>query len=207
MKFLKENWMTILLSLFLIVVGILLLINPSSFGIIIIKAIGILLIIFGIFDIIKYFRTEPAEASKGSSFAFGTMMITLGLFCILGSQWFVDVFPILAVLYGLLQILIGFRKLQRTVDALRLKTPMWYLRAISAGITLLFGFLIAFNPYMTFISIWVFTALTMVIEGVFDAVILIMMLKQNKGARTDAPAAVPAEKAPAEQTQPEQTQA
>ncbi len=179
MKFLKENWLSILLALFLIAGGILLLINPAVYGIFFIKIIGVLLILLGVFDIIKYFRAKPEEAAKGSAFSFGAMMITIGCFCILGSQWFIDVFPILAVLYGLVQVLIGFRELQRTMDALRMKKPLWQLRAISAGISLLFGFLIAFNPYMTIMSIWVFTGITMLVEGVFDAVILVMQLKKK----------------------------
>jgi len=53
-----------------------------------------------------------------------------------------------------------------------------YLKAISAGISLLFGFIIVLNPAMTFMSIWVFTGITLIIEGVFDAVSL--FLQQNK---------------------------
>ena len=87
-------------------------------------------------------------------------------------------FPVLAVLYGLFQVLIGFRKLQRMVDALRLGRSLWWLRAISAGITLLFGFLIAFNPTMTMMSVWVFTGITLIIEGIFDAVLLYATYKK-----------------------------
>lgn len=179
MKFLKENWTSILTILFMIVVGILLLVNPATFGVVIIKIVGVLLAVLGVYDLIKYFRAKPEEAAKGTAFYSGAILITVGLFCFFGSDWFVDVFPVLAVLYGLFQVLIGFRKLQRTVDALRMKQPMWYLKAISAGISLLFGFLIAFNPNMTMMSIWVFTGVTMIIEGVFDAVALGMQIKKQ----------------------------
>lgn len=179
MKFLKENWSSILTIIFLIVVGILLLVNPATFGVIIIKIVGVLLAALGVYDLIKYFRAKPEEAAKGTAFNSGAILITVGLFCFFGSDWFVDVFPVLAVLYGLFQVLIGFRKLQQSVDALRMKQPMWYLKAISAGISLLFGFLIAFNPNMTMMSIWVFTGVTMIIEGVFDAVALGMQIKNQ----------------------------
>ena len=85
----------------------------------------------------------------------------------------------LAVLYGLFQILIGFRKAQRTVDALRTKNPLWYLKVISTGISLLFGFIIVLNPGMAFMSIWVFTGITMILEGVFDAVSLFLQQKKT----------------------------
>lgn len=182
MKFLKENGTSLLTILFLIVVGILLLVNPSVYGIAIIKIVGLLLAVLGVFDLIKYFRAKPEEAAKGTAFYSGALMVTLGFFCIFGSKWFVNAFPVLAVLYGLFQVLLGFRKLQRTVDALRIKQPLWYIKAISAGLSLLAGFLIAFNPNMAWISIWVFTGVTMIVEGVIDAVAL--GLQQKKAQKT-----------------------
>lgn len=178
MKFIKENLNALLTILFLVLIGILLLVDPATFGITIIKVAGILFAALGVFDLVKYFKADPAEAAKGQGFSSGVTMISIGCFCFFGSGWFKDVFPVLAVLYGLFQILIGFRKAQRTVDALRTKNPLWYLKAISAGISLLFGFIIVLNPAMTFMSIWVFTGITLIIEGVFDAVSL--FLQQNK---------------------------
>ena len=178
MKFIKENVNALLTILFLILIGILLLVDPATFGITIIKVAGVLFVALGVFDLVKYFRAEPSEAAKGQGFSSGAAMISIGCFCFFGSGWFKDAFPVLAVLYGLFQILIGFRIAQRTVDALRTKRPMWYLKAISAGISLLFGFIIVLNPGMTFMSIWVFTGITLIIEGVFDAASLFLHQKK-----------------------------
>ena len=60
------------------------------------------------------------------------------------------------------------------VDALRMKQNVWVMKAISTGITLIFGFVIVFNPNMTMMSVWVFTGLTMLLEGIFDAVALFL---------------------------------
>ena len=178
MKFIKENLNALLTILFLVLIGILLLVNPATFGVTIIKVAGVLFAALGVFDLVKYFRAAPAEAAKGQGLSSGVTMVSIGCFCFFGSGWFKDAFPVLAVLYGLFQILIGFRKSQRMVDALRMKQPLWYLRAISAGITLLFGFIIVLNPGMTFMSIWVFTGLTLIIEGVFDAAALFLQQKK-----------------------------
>ena len=188
MKFLKENWSFILTMIFLIVVGILILADPATFGLIVIKVAGGVLALLGIYDIIKYFRAKPEEAAQGQNFASGTLMITLGCFCIFGTKWFVDTFPVLAVLYGLFQVLIGFRKLQYTVDALRLKLSLWYLLAISACVSMIFGFIIVCNPELAFMAIWVFTGITMIIEGILDAVILVMQFKLTKHANSCTPA-------------------
>ena len=180
MKFLKENWSSCLTVVFLIVVGVLLLVDPATYSVVILKVAGILLAALGVYDILKYFRAKPEEAAKGSGFYSGAIMITAGLFCVFGGKWYQDVFPVLAVLFGVFQILIGYRKLQQMVDALRMKKALWWMKAISAGISLLFGFIITASPYMKLMSIWVFTGLTMIIEGVFDAVGMFMQNRSKK---------------------------
>lgn len=58
MKYLKEKWSAILISLFLVVVGILLLVNPSQFASVVLKLAGAVLILRGLWDLIKYFRAD-----------------------------------------------------------------------------------------------------------------------------------------------------
>ena len=180
MNIIRKNWALLLTAIFSIVVGVLLLVNPVFYAIAMIKVAGVLFVVLGIIDIVKYFRTDPQEAAKGSAFYSGSIMIAAGVFCLFESGWFVGVFPVLAVLYGLFQILIGFRKLQRMVDALRVKQELWYLKAISSGITLLFGFLIIFNPGMTMMSVWVFTGITLIIEGILDGTLIFMQVQKQK---------------------------
>ena len=48
-------------------------------------------------------------------------MITAGVFCLFSGNRFKEAFPLLVVLYGVFQVLLGYRKLQRMVDALRMK--------------------------------------------------------------------------------------
>ena len=128
----------------------------------------------GIYDMIKYFRANPMEGMKGSGFFSGLALIAAGCFRFLKTGWFLHAFPVLAVIYGVFQILLGFRKLQRVVDALRLKLAGWQLLAISAVITLIFGFWIIANPNMAWIGIWIFTGIAMILEGITDLVVLFM---------------------------------
>ena len=180
MKFLKNNWPILLTAIFLIAVGILLLTNPEAFTTGIIKCGGILLIALGVFDLAKYFRADPLEGMKGSGFFAGLVMIAGGCFCLVKTDWFMHAFPVMAVIYGIFQILLGFRKLQRMVDALRLKMSGWWLLGISAAVTLLFGLWITANPETVLLGVWTFTGLSMIIEGVLDLVIAILQHRKNK---------------------------
>ena len=57
--------------------------------------------------------------------------------------------------------------------------PLWWLRAISAGISLISGFIIALKPEMTWIDIWVFTGTTMIIEGMLDAAAMVCRMRKE----------------------------
>ena len=180
MNYLKKNWPTLLTALFMIVIGILLLIDPMGFTTGIIKCAGVLLILLGIYDMIKYFRTEPVEAMKGTGFFSGLAMMAGGAFCVFGTQWFSEAFPMMAVLYGIFQIMVGFRKLQGMVDAMRLKIRSWWLLGISAAVTLLLGFWVASNPNTVVLGAWTFAGVSMIIEGVLDIVISFLTYRSTK---------------------------
>ena len=180
MKFLKNNWPILLTALFLITIGVLLLVNPAGFTASFIKLFGILLFVLGIYDMIKYFRADPMEGMKGSGFFSGLALIAAGCFCFFMTDWFLNVFPALAVIYGVFQILLGFRKVQRVVDALRLKMSGWPLLALSAAVTLVFGVWITLNPEMVWISVWTFTGLALIVEGVLDLAVMIMQSRTVK---------------------------
>ena len=53
MKFIKENLNALLTILFIVLIGILLLVDPATFGITIIKVAGVLFAALGIFDLVK----------------------------------------------------------------------------------------------------------------------------------------------------------
>ncbi len=180
MKFLKNNWTLLLTALFLIAIGVMLLINPTGFTAGLIRLFGLLLFALGVFDMIKYFRADPAESAKGSGFFSGLTLTAAGCFCFFMTDWFLKVFPALAVIYGVFQILIGFRKVQRVVAALRRKMPGWQLPAVSAAVTLAFGFWITLTPEMAWIGIWTFTGIALILEGVLDLTVLILQGRTAK---------------------------
>ena len=70
--------------------------------------------------------------------------------------------------------------MQRVVDALRLKASGWPLLAISAAVTLVFGLWITLNPEMAWISVWTFTGIALIVEGVLDLAVVIMQSRMDK---------------------------
>ena len=101
MKFIRQNRVMLTTIFFSVVMGILLLINPSASAIAMIRLAGALLFMLGILDTVRYFCTKPEEAAKGSKFFSGLTRVSAGSFCLFGAGWFLTAFPVLAVLYGL----------------------------------------------------------------------------------------------------------
>ena len=205
---LRRHMRELVIIVFLLAVGILLLVNPAAFASWLVKVAGLFLMVLGALRIIRYFRAEAEAAAKGQDFFIGIIAILGGLFCVIKTSWFLSVFPTLAVIYGLLQLVLGFSKVQRMVDFLRMKFSLWYLPAISALIYLVFGFIIVLHPDMTFMSIWVFTGVTMILEAAFNAVCIWMLEKgrlPKKEKEKKNPELVQAEPEPEQNPEPQET--
>ncbi len=175
MKKIRENLGRLLTCLLEILVGILLLIDPEHFTETIIIIVGVLLAMLGIMGLINYFRDPAEEAAKGYRLFKGIVLIGVGLFCAFGSQWFLNTFPLLTILYGLGSLLVGVLKLQWTVDALRIGKRNWLIALIATVLTIGFAVVILCNPFKTMAALWLFIAVTLLIQAAADLVFLIFV--------------------------------
>ena len=80
MTFIRKNWGSLLTTVVLTVTGILLLLDPAAWSVAIIRIVGILFVVLGVLDLVKYLRTAPVIAAKGTAFCSGVTMITAGAF-------------------------------------------------------------------------------------------------------------------------------
>lgn len=163
-----------------IVVGILLLVNPTGFTAGIIIALGVLLAVLGVLGIVRYFRTEPVRAALEQQLIRGLLMLLLGLFCIFNARWFIATFPVLTMLYGVGLLVVGVAKVQWTVDILRVKVGRWYLPGISALVSLVCAAIILFNPFASTVALWVFIGVALIVEAVVD--LLAILWDRLRGA-------------------------
>lgn len=155
-------------SIIELIIGILLLINPIGFTSGIIICAGVVLTIMGICKLFKYFIDEPEDAAKSHNFSKGTLILLLGIFCMFKSEWFIQAFPLLTVIYGIFTLIIGITKLQGSIDMKRLDNKYWYVALISAALTLICATFILANPFATTAVLWTFIAVTLIIEAVMD---------------------------------------
>lgn len=162
-----------------LIVGILLLIKPVGFtsGIIICAGIG--LMVKGLVEIIRYFRTSAQAAAEQRSLSRGLIMLLVGGFCVFRYQWLMAAVPFLGVIYAVVLMMLGVEKIQTAVDQHRLGNDRWYIVAISAAIAVICSLIIFFNPFATTVYLWVFTGISLIVEAVADIISFAMNQKKN----------------------------
>lgn len=161
---------SILLSLCEAIIGVLLLVNPVGFTVGILIFLGIVFVILGITSVVQYFRTPAEIAAAKQGLTRGCLEILAGLFCILNNGWFITVFPILTVLYGIGTLVAGIAKVQWTIDKIRLKLKRWFWTAISAIVTIACAVVILCNPFSSTAVLWIFIAVILIVEAVIDII-------------------------------------
>lgn len=174
MKILKQNANGILLCLFELIIGILLMINPVTFTSGIVIACGIIIIILGLVNIIKYFCMDIQEAVMSQNLLKGLILLLAGALCVFNYKWFFATFSLLTVIYGAMILLAGLGKIQWTVNMIRLKREKWFLMGISAVISIICAIVIIANPFATITILWQFTGISLIVEAIFDVVSLIL---------------------------------
>lgn len=165
---LDRNMETVVSCILEIVVGILLIINPIGFTSGIIVGLGIVMTVLGVISMVGYFRAEPEEAEKKNGLFKGLLFFVGGLFCAFRPTWFVAAFPLFTVFYGILILILGFRKIQWAIDMLRRKQKYWFVALIGAILSLVFAILIIVNPFASTAILWTFIAVSLIIEAVAD---------------------------------------
>ena len=184
MKVLKEQVNSIVLCLFELMVGVLLLIDPVGFTTWIIFVAGFVLMVLGILEVVKYFRTDAEEASLGQTLAKGILLLIAGGFCTLKTEWFIVTFPVLTIIYGVVILVTGVGKVQMTVDMLRRKNRKWFWAAISAVVSIACAVVVLGNPFASTAVLWAFTGISLIVECVLDIVTMILGKKGAKGTET-----------------------
>ncbi len=168
-----------------IVVGVLLFMDPMGFTGTIIKVGGILLVISGVLTAVQYFRTSPAQASLSQGLAKALCALTFGLFCLFKTDWFLDTFPIITVIYGIVIVFTGIIRIQWMVDMLRMRINRWYLAGIGAVLSLIFGCVILANPFESTKLLWKFVAAAMIVNAVADLAAILFARAVEAGNREE----------------------
>ena len=162
-----------ILALLELLLGTLLLIDAIGLSVTVIIAFGAVLVLTGIWRLLRYLRGTQEEAALSWDLATFAGLVFLGACAIVNQKWLIDAAGSPAVMYGIMIAIAGFMKLQIAVDALRSKRPFWYLMAVSFLLT---GTLTALLFLRVFAdgTVWVFSGIVLIALGVLDCVYFIL---------------------------------
>ncbi len=172
MKNLKKSASNLIICILEILVGILLLIDPVRFTESIIITVGVVLIVIGVFYVLRYLHQDIEVAIISQTLAKGLVSIAAGAFCTFQANWFINTFPMITMLYGVVVLMFGLVKVQWTADMLRMKLAKWYLPAVSAVISIVCGAIILSDPFVSTEILCIFTGVSLIVEAVMDILVL-----------------------------------
>lgn len=153
-----------------IAVGVLLLINPVGFTSAIIIGAGIIMVLAGLVNIIRYFTAAPELAAQQQLLFKGLLLAMGGMACIIKHDWFLTAFPLLTVLYAIAMLLLAAYRLQKMADMRRLHLSTWYMPGIAAALAALMAIIILVNPFGAVTAVWTFVAISLIAQAVVEIV-------------------------------------
>lgn len=159
----------ITLSIFYIVLGVILIIWPQISIRAICKAFGILILALGIIRVFRYFNRVEYNAPFQLDFAQGLFNVVLGIFMLFSPDALVVALP---VVLGIAILIDSVLRLQIAIDSKRLQFDDWLVNFILALVTMIFGALLLFNPFVGSIVLTRFIGISLAIDGIVNLWVL-----------------------------------
>ena len=158
-------------TLILALIGLVLLLLPSTLNNIIGFVVGGCLLIFGIIGIIKYIRIK--EYKFTSSLVSGILYSALGIIVIINPS---SVISLVTICLGLYLVINGILK---TVFSFNLKkiTTRWGGALVMGLLTIVLGLLLVINPFGSAIAITKLAGAFLVVVAIFDLVDRYIIMK------------------------------
>lgn len=136
----------ILVSVLFIVLGVFLFIKPLEIIETLLKVIGIILLVGGLFDFLNYFSLSSEERIIDYTLMKGIMEITTSILFIFKSDILSSVFPILL---GLIIIFVNIFKLEVALNLKKFDEKNSLIGVIISVLSIILGIVIILNPFST----------------------------------------------------------
>lgn len=173
--------LSIFSSIILIVIGLLLFIKPGDTLKTISYVIGGLILVFGIFGIARFTKTEK----KGLNFdlVYGVLSLIAGLIVILNPEALASIIP---VILGIWIVINSSLKVQYAFYIKTDDSKKWIVALVLSLITLICGIILLFNPFKAASYVAKIVGLFIIIYAVIDLVESFIIKSKVKNVVRDA---------------------
>jgi len=205
----RIKWAYVLMSLFLMALGVITFVWPEITAATICSAIGAASVVFGIIKILTYFMREIKGVALNYDFSVGALAVIAGLILLISRERVVD---LLQIVIGIYLVVDSVFKLQTALDAKRLNVGGWWLSLIVTIACLALGVVLIVKIGGDYLMVLIGAAL--IADGlqnlflvIFSAVAEKALARKQKAAASamESPAPETKTPAPAQDTAPAET--
>ena len=164
----KLNGSVPISSILIAIVGLVLLLMPSLTNKIIVFGIAVVLLLYGVYRIIRYVTTRDAAAAamNNHDLAIGMVCAAVGLFMFFNISFVIGILPFL---FGLLLIYGGARSIQTAFDVKRFHGMYWVLHLIIGIVFVIAGIAAIRDPFSTAQVLTRFVGVCFLVLGIYLA--------------------------------------
>lgn len=164
----------IIMSLVFCGTGTLFVIKPELSAVVISRALGVGLIVFGAVKLVGYFSRDLFRLAFQYDLGFGMLLIVLGGLMLVKPAGVLD---FIFIVLGVAILADGLFKMQIAVDAKRFGISIWWLTMALAVITGVVGLALVFRPWDSIRLLTVLLGVALLAEGVLNLCVAVSMVK------------------------------
>lgn len=169
----KKEIKGILGSLLLIVLSVFLMLKPIEIIGTLIKVIGMILLICGVFDFANYFVNKKEESLFDYGLVKGIIEITIGVLFIFKYDLLINLFP---CILGLIIVFINIFKLQTAISLKEFESN-YMTGVIISSLSIILGLVIVINPFETLEVVIIVSRAVLLISELSNIIYSISVLK------------------------------
>ncbi len=154
-------------SVLYVVLGIVLMIFPSTALKLSCTLIGAVTLLYGAVRIVSYFKGGDSLYGSRFDLFFGVLLAAAGVFLLVCPQFIVSLIPIALGIYILVD---SFTAMKKALDMKALSFERWWISFLVALVLAVFGAVMLVNPFGTMESLVVFIGAGFVFDGVYTLV-------------------------------------
>ena len=169
----KKEIKGILGSLLLIVLSVFLMLKPIEIIGTLIKVIGMILLICGVFDFANYFVNKKEESLFDYGLVKGIIEITIGVLFIFKYDLLINLFP---CILGLIIVFINIFKLQTAISLKEFESN-YMTGVIISSLSIILGLVIVINPFETLEVVIIVSGAVLLISELSNIIYSVSVLK------------------------------
>lgn len=167
----------VFLSILYLLLGAVLLLWPVPVMNLICYAFGAILLLYGLFTIIGFCRSEDRRGGAFLGLFLGIVAVAVGAVMVLFPPLVQSIIP---VILGLYLAVDGLLSIKRTLELRRMEHPRWNIHLVLSAISAGLGVLVIFHPLLTGAALFRGIGVALLYAGVTDLYTLFQLSRRTK---------------------------